>query len=120
MFDEIDAAFRVAGRPVIFAFGDTIYNPEGVKITPALEAHEACTASGRATDVEGWWRRYMADPQFRLVEELLAHKVEFETLCTGANRHQRRFHLRVVAGKLSSPLYGRMISLERARDELRF
>ena len=27
LFDEIDAAFNVRGRPVIFAWGDKIYAP---------------------------------------------------------------------------------------------
>lgn len=121
LFDVIDAAFHVAGKSVIFAWADTIYNPQGITITPALYAHECVHGERQGADVVGWWQRYIEDPQFRLVEELLAHKVEYETLCASSDsRNERRFYLRQVAGKLSSPLYGRLISYEAARKELRF
>lgn len=120
LFDEIDAAFKIAGKPVLFAFGDTIFNPEGVEVSDALHAHEWVHGQRQMGDVEGWWRRYIADRDFRLTEELLAHKVEYDTLCEGKPRNERRFYLRQIAGKLSSPLYGRLISFEAARTELRF
>lgn len=121
LFAEIDAAFHIAGKPVLFAFGDTIYNPERVPVTIALDAHEGVHGFRQGVDVLGWWRRYIADPEFRLVEELLAHKAEYDLLCASAgSRNVRRFFLRQVAGKLSSPLYGRLISFEQARAELRF
>lgn len=40
LWDKINAAFHVEGQPVIFAGGDTIYNPERVPLTKELHAHE--------------------------------------------------------------------------------
>ena len=34
LFDEIDAAFNVRGKSIIFSFGDRLYNPEGIEIPP--------------------------------------------------------------------------------------
>ena len=52
MIEEIRARFKFpAGGAVIFAWGDTIYNPQGVDIPPQLIAHE---------DVHG--RRQNGDP----------------------------------------------------------
>ena len=41
MFDEINAKFHIAGKPVIFSWGDLIYNPARVTTPPHLMVHEA-------------------------------------------------------------------------------
>lgn len=38
MFAEIDAAFNVAGKPVLFCWGDTVYNPENAAMSYELGA----------------------------------------------------------------------------------
>jgi hypothetical protein len=121
MFDEIRAAFNLTGRSVIFAWGDTIYNPYGGKITPELFAHEAVHGERQGSDVEGWWRRYIVDPQFRLAEEIPAHIVEYQTLLANAghNRAARRKYLGYVARRLCSPLYGSLIGLDLAKEQLK-
>jgi hypothetical protein len=121
LFDAIDAAFHIAGKPVIFAFGDTIYNPMGVAIAPSLMAHEAVHGErqrGGDGDVTEWWRRYIDEPQFRLAEEIPAHQAEYRALCAEhptAPRNQRRLFLSGIARRLASPLYGGIVSFEAAR-----
>jgi hypothetical protein len=122
LFAEIDAVFKIAGKPVIFAFGDAIYNPHGVAITPEILAHEAVHGRRQregADGVEGWWRRYLRDPAFRLAEELPAHRAEYAEFCAnnrdGAARNGRRLALHHIAARLASPLYGRLVSYDEAR-----
>jgi hypothetical protein len=118
LFAEIKAAFPAASRPgILFSWGDTIYNPSGVAIPPELMAHEGLHASRQKGDPESWWRRYIAEPSFRLTEELLAHTTEYHfVLATyGNNRSVRRRALAVIAGRLASPLYGSLISLRDAK-----
>jgi hypothetical protein len=123
LFDEIDAAFHVAGQPVIFAWGDTIYNPEGGAISVPLQAHEAVHGQRQAGNPESWWRAYIADPEFRLAEEIPAHQVEYRELCRieslGRSRSGRRRLLRYVAIRLCSPLYGQLITYDRARKAIK-
>lgn len=122
LFAEIDAAFNVKGKPVIFCFGQVIYNPEKVQITRELHAHEFVHGERQREQgtVEDWWHRYIADPEFRLAEEIPAHQMEYLTFCQdnemGRLRTARRLYLNAVAGKLSSPLYGNLISREKARS----
>lgn len=117
----IDAAFNVAGKPILFAFGDKIYNPAGVDVPPELMAHEQVHGDRQGNQVEAWWARYIADPQFRLAEELPAHVAEFKKLCElqaprwTSQRSMRRVLATAVARKLASPLYGRLISLDGAK-----
>lgn len=118
-FDAIDAAFHVEGKPIIFAYGLTIFNPDGGPIRPELIAHEAVHGFRQGDDIEGWWTRYIADPKFRLDEEIPAHQAEYAHFCrnnrAGQARNSRRLYLHHVAARLASPLYGQMIRYEHAR-----
>ena len=115
-FAKIAAAFELRRWPgAIFCYGDTIYNPSGAEITPALLAHETAH-SERQIIPEAWWDRYLADKKFRLEEEIIAHRVEWLRFCAeGWNRHERRRYLAAIAGRLASPLYGSMITVHGAK-----
>ena len=121
MFAEIDAKFHVAGKPVIFSWGDLIYNPERITIPPHLLVHEAMHGwRQRKWGIEQWWRDYIDSPASRLEEEILAHRAEYAALLrVNSNRHARRGHLKQVAKRLAAPLYGGMISAVKARKVLR-
>lgn len=117
LWDEIDAEFHVAGKPILFAFGGIIFNPEGGKITRELIEHEAAHGrrQGRTADeCFAWWRRYIKDKGFRLQEEIPAHQAEYKAYCKrhGSGRDK---YLDFTAAKLASPLYGNLISIPQAR-----
>lgn len=113
-FEAIDAVFGVRGKPVIFSYGDRIFNPMRLDIPPQLLAHEAVHGRRQMADVAAWWRRYLADPAFRLAEEVPAHYAELEWFLNHGSRKQRRAALKVVAGRLAAPLYGPMVTQPRA------
>lgn len=130
-FDKILTAFPNANRPgVIFAFGDTIYNPSGIVIPPPLIAHEE--VHGRRQkfllklDHDGpsrWWESYIADPEFRYNEELHAHAAEllaFKKIIT--DRNQRAKLMMTTAQRLLAPLYNYGVpkSFNQAICDLRF
>lgn len=121
IYDEIVAAFPDASGPgVIFAWGDTIFNPSATDIGRALMAHEAVHGQRQGADVRGWWRKYLADPQFRLDEEVPAHVAELRVIrSTLTTRHARKDALRAIAARLASPLYGGLISPRDAEKLLR-
>ena len=116
IFDEIDSRFRVRGKRIIYAWGDKIYNPMRIQIPNQLMAHEEVHGERQGNDIEGWWRRYIDDDKFRLAEEIPAHQAEYQVMLHNAvNRAQRRRVLIVVAKRLASPIYGRMISEGNAK-----
>jgi hypothetical protein len=118
LFDEIDARFHIAGQPVIFAWGERIYNPQRIHIGPELMAHETVHGLQQGNDIEGWWRRYIDDTAFRLEQEIPAHQAELRVLWETGNRQDRRRALKRTASRLAAPLYGRMITPARARQIL--
>jgi signal peptidase I len=123
MYDEIDAAFHVKGKKgIIFTWGDTIYVPNGGNVTPELRAHEGVHYSRQTNDtpkIEAWWRHYIADPAFRLAEELPAHRAEYKHFCSQHRDPNTRIRfLYAIAERLGGPLYGGLITASAARRSI--
>jgi hypothetical protein len=122
--EEIQAVFPAVGKTsgIIFSWGDKIYNPSNVVITPALAAHELVHGQRQTNDeaaIIKWWRTYLADPEFRVNEELLGHKAELNVLLFRvADRNQRNMLVQQIAMRLSGPIYGNAITLSEARKRL--
>lgn len=122
-YPAILAVFPMASLPgVIFTYGKTIYAPSGGPISAELMAHEAVHGERQGSDlsgIENWWHRYIADPKFRLEEEIPAHQAEYREFCrnntSGQTRNGRRLALHSIASRLASPLYGSMIRYDDAR-----
>lgn len=123
MIAEIDAAFHIKGQPCLFAWGEKIYNPMNTQIHSALHCHEEVHGEQQRNfpeGIEGWWRKYISEPAFRLEQEIPAHQAEFKALLSqyGDVRNNRRRFLNHVGLRLAAPLYGRMISLSDAKKAI--
>lgn len=120
--EQIDAVFNVRGKPIIFAWGGTIYNPTGGVITPELIAHESVHGSRQVSvtrDPEEWWARYLVDPEFRLAEELPAHVAQYRRYCSRvADSNKRVRFLFQIAEQFASPTYGSIITAAAARRRI--
>jgi hypothetical protein len=118
IYDRARDVFPLSGRE-IFAWGDTIYNPGHCDIPPWLIDHERMHQKQQGDDVEGWWGRYLDDPEFRFKMELEAHQREYRSYCAHVkdrNAHGR--YLIVVARKLAAPLYGGLLSISEAKRRI--
>lgn len=101
---------------VMFAWGKTIFAANGAVAGPEKIAHEAIHMIRQGDDVLGWWERYCADVNFRLTEEIPAHVAEYLFLCeSDSSRASRRRSLATIAKALASPLYGQMLTPEKAK-----
>lgn len=119
-YTEILAVFpSAANHGVIFTYGDTIFNPSGGSISPELFAHEGLHSGRQGSDVDRWWAKYLVDTEFRLEEELLGHRAEYRAfIARHKDREQVNQYLQAVAQRLSSPLYGNIITMNKARKEI--
>lgn len=103
------------GHGTLFCYGSTIFNPSNVKLTPADIAHESAHAARQAErGREEWWRRYLAEPQFRFEEELVAHRAEYACALERLKGNRLDDYVSMMANRLSGLLYGRMVSREEA------
>lgn len=119
MYDEIVALFPTATeRGVLFCWSDTIFipKPDSQGVSPQLMVHEDTHRIQQGDDPAGWWQKYLVSPQFRLEQEIEAHKAEYAFVCEqpGATRFTRRMARNGIAKRLSSSLYCHMISFDRA------
>lgn len=65
LYREINETFNVRGKPVIFTFSQTIFNPSRIKVTPELIAHETIHSLRQGDDPENWWAEYLVNTAFR-------------------------------------------------------
>lgn len=116
IYAEIVRAFNVRGKPVVFCYGDVLYNPSRIKIPPELIAHETVHMLRQGDDPDSWWADYIIDPAFRLAEELPAHIAEFAAVRRATDaRSVQQAALHRIAARLSSPLYGSLVDYNEAR-----
>lgn len=116
---ELKAKFP-CGPATIFSFGPVIYRPNRQPISPHIMEHENVHGQ-RQTDIglETWWRRYIDESAFRFEEELVAHRREYKVFCTINTRAVAQSRqLDIIAKRLAGPLYGSLISVERAKGML--
>ena len=110
------AAFDFNPDTTVFTYGDTIYNPGKISLSPDLviheEVHERQQKNMNVLYRFGpaiWWRKYLRDPKFRFEQELEAYRAQyafFERALT--DRQLKHKILEDLAGKLIGPMYGNM------------
>lgn len=120
-YADLIAVFPFARRPgTYFTYGRAIFipnptfGPDGLTVSPWMQKHETVHADRQGRDPAGWWRRYVDDVEFRLAEELEAHRAEFAHFASD-NRSLRRRMLRHIAHRLSGPLYGNILTTHKAK-----
>lgn len=120
-YNEIKAAFPgiVGLNGVLFSWGVSIYNPSNVTIPQHLIAHESVHGARQIGDIEGWWHHYIDDRDFRLAEEVLAHRRELVVLSLNGSRQIRRRNLVHVSKRLCSTMYGNLVTRQAATKLLR-
>lgn len=120
-FGEIVKVLPVVARwrGVLFCYGNTIFNPNGVAVPAEIIAHEEKHSARQGNDPKGWWDRYLSDVEFRFEQELEGYTAQYRhVLLSHASRHDRRRALKLCAASLAAPIYGAMVSEKRARQLL--
>lgn len=117
---ELTKHFPIKGKQgILYAWGDTLYNPNGVPVTPWIMAHEEVHGWRQNhgwTAVDKWWERYVNDNAFRFTEELDAHKEEWRQFAWAHEIERTRLsYLDLISKRLSSPLYGSLVSYDEAK-----
>lgn len=123
-FSLLSKHFPIKGKPgILYAWGDVLYNPSGVKVTPWVMAHEEVHGMRQLPmGLDNWWKWYIGDSPFRLAEELLAHRAEWQSFKTEHVFDPGVFrilnYLNTISTRLSSPLYGSLLSFEEAKRRI--
>lgn len=121
-FTDIAARFPYVGidDSILYAFGDKIYNPQRVRMTPELMAHEMVHCERQlayegivnaSESVAAWWQRYLTDNAFMFDEELHAHRAEWLAAFNSMyhSKAKKKELLAAIANRLSGPLYNNQV-----------
>lgn len=117
----IEAVFGEACRQpgVFFCYGDTIFNPTGESIPEQLIRHEEVHSRRQGNFPEIWWAQYLTDTAFRYQEELVAHQAEYQDIRMRTTKGERKRYLNAIAKRLSSELYGHVVTFEAAKRAIK-
>lgn len=103
----------------IFAYGGKIYSPGAATLPPWLIAHEQVHFNQQGWWPAQWWRKFLKSPEFRLLQEIPAHQVEYRAFCALCHdRNKQSVYLGAMAKRLAAPMYGSMISVSDARRRI--
>ncbi len=125
VWDDLVKNFGVEwGTPiksVIVAYGDTLHCSE--EPTDDVVQHELIHLEQQGYTQEGakkWYIRYIADPEFRLDQELQAYRAQFQFVKSySKDRNALNRYLNRLATDLASPMYGHLIAQWKARKLIR-
>lgn len=104
-------------KRTIFTYGDTIYNPAKVIVSPDLIVHEmvhekqqaAMNLFGRWFGAARWWKIYLHDPEFRFRQELEAYRAQYHYMARQINdREKLSRYLVNMTRELMGPMYGNL------------
>ena len=100
--------FEIDDSCTFYTYGDKIYNPAGIPVAEAIIEHESVHMRQQITvgGPEIWWRRYFAEPDFRLTQELEAYGRQFWFFCSqNRDRNKRVKYLWELSKIMRSPIY---------------
>lgn len=106
---------------VVIAYAPYIYVPGAQVIPPDIFVRGSIHLKQQTVTPLGvvhWWNEYLADPEFRLQEELEAYGAQLAMYNKAPNRYFQ--HMKnVLAQELASEFYGRIISFGEAATKIR-
>lgn len=110
----------ILGQPVVFAFGDKLYNPGGFPIAPELMKHEQTHQKQQGDDPAGWWNRYLSEDHFRMNQEIEAYRNQLRAFAASHKdgNAQMRYLIK-LAQDLASPMYGGKVTVDEAMTLIR-
>ena len=115
IYDAIIANKMRPHNGIVYTYGNTIYNPSGLNLPQYIIEHEETHSIQQGDNPDAWWKRYLKDKYFRIEQEIEAYINQYVFMCQMyKDRNQRDRILRQLAGILSGPVYGNIISESKA------
>lgn len=123
-YEKIAAAFKLelSGKSAVFTYGYKLYNPSGLELPEHLLVHEnvhAVQQKGTAEGAEEWWDKFIADPAFRVEQELEAYGAQYAYAKQMFTPKNATLLLNSIASDLSSAAYGNVLSYGQAASKIR-
>lgn len=103
----------------VFTYGDTCHCHNGFLPDFVVPHEEVHVRQQTAMGAKEWWAKFIADPEFRLEQELEAYRVQYKWVLKHIKGRQQQFEfLRKFATDLSVR-YGLTIGFNAALQQIR-
>lgn len=106
-------------RGAVFCYGDTIFNPFDVDITPDIEVHEAVHMRQQGEYPDVWYYKYLNDSEFRLSQEIEAYGEQYNFIKKHMRGKLLEWGLDRMAQALSGKEYGGLLSFGEAKCKIK-
>lgn len=113
-YAEIAARFDLTGIQPVFAYGEVLYNPYSAHLDEHLLVHEEAHSKRQQGWVEEWWDMYLESDDFRLLEEVIAYRAQYDWYKSRYDKRSAGKLLIALATDLSSDMYGNICSFTDA------
>ena len=92
----------------------------GFRIPADLLVHEETHRDQQDGEPEKWWDHYFYDKEWRIEQEAEAYGNQYRFICRSVHdRNARDKNLRIMAGFLSGPMYGNVVTLQEAMKRIK-
>jgi hypothetical protein len=115
IYDACVKAFGVDwDKGIIITYGDTVHSKDDLPAN--LVAHESVHVTQQTSiGAEIWWRNFLADPKFRLSQEVPAYRAQWRFAKENMSRDEQR-SLKKWIIKSMVQFYGGMCTKREAED----
>jgi hypothetical protein len=118
-YDEVAKAFDIKdNQGVVFTYGNKLYVPGGKRIIidkPLMRHEETHAHQQKHMGVTEWWEKFLADPAFRLQQELEAYREQYRHMAA-LPLNERLSYLDHISKDLAGAMYGNLLTEAEAKD----
>ena len=109
--------FEIDDLETVYTYGNAIYDPrEKQGLSGAVITHEMRhMMQQEEIGKDEWWKQYLADPAFRLKQEMEAYQAQYLYYCRqDRDRNNQAKYLNTLSYFASSPMYKMEITQQEA------
>lgn len=98
-------------KKVAYCYGDTIYNPDNLRLDDAMIAHEEVHEQQQiACGVKEWWDQYLLSPVFHVLQEGPAYRRQYQYAKSVYGKRLNPQYAQKLAEVFAGDTYGRCIT----------
>ena len=122
-WDELEKVFKADWERTAVAYHDTIHVKYPDKLPPDILVHEQVHLKQQGGTIEKtkeWWKKYIENDKHRYSQELEAYRKQYQYIReVKKDRNQIAREAHLIATKLSSSLYGNIVTYSEALKEIK-
>lgn len=107
VWDLVHAHFPVNDKETYYTYGNTLFNPAGIRLPVTIIEHESMHMKQQRTlGPDEWWRLYVSNELFRFKQEMEAYGRQYYSFCKQEHdRNKQVRYLFEIVRAIKDPMY---------------